>query len=63
MCFTPKTPSLQSAPAPEATPTAPVVNGSDASGNNIVKSKAQGVNSLKIPLNVTPAGNGLQIPQ
>jgi len=62
MCFA-KSPSLASAPSPEATPVAPVVNGSDASAANAVKSKAQGVNSLKIPLNVPAAGNGLQIPQ
>lgn len=63
MCFSAKTPNLTPAPAPEATPVAPTVNGSDASANNLNKSKAMGVNSLKIPLNVPPVGSGLQIPQ
>lgn len=63
MCFSTKTPNLTPTPGPEATPVAPVVNGSDASANNAIKSKAQGVSALKIPLNVPAAGNGLQIQQ
>jgi hypothetical protein len=61
MCFS--KPNITKTDAPEATPVAPVVNGSDASANNAFKSKAAGVNALKIPLNVPSAGNGLQVPQ